>query len=703
MTPRRSLLSGPVQYLKGVGPQRAERFERMGIRTGRDLLYHVPHRYEDATTVDSIASLRPGNDATVIGRVISKGVLQTRSQLRVFHAVVRDTTGLIECAWPGRPWLDRTVSKGDLLLVSGPVRFYHGRQIQPREHVVLARRGEELDRDVVETYDGSGSRGHLFPIYSATEGLTHRQVRAILQQNLGKLLSELEERDPLDEVWLRELSLPSLPEALRTLHVPEELEVVEPARRRLAYGELFFLQLLHARARARLKTSVPGIAFEAVPKLTSRFRAELPFELTASQERAWEEIEADMTRPVPMNRLLQGDVGSGKTVVAVLAMLKATEAEWQAAIMAPTELLAEQHHRTLSDLLRSIDMEPRLLTGSVTGRSREEVLEAVREGAARIVVGTHALIQEGVRFARLGLVVIDEQHRFGVEQRRLLRAAGTAADALVMSATPIPRSLALALYGDLDITVIDEMPPGRKPVITGIRGAKSRGKAFEFLRDQLSEGRQAYVVYPLVEESEQVEARAATVMYKELAESFSEFRLGLLHGRLSSKEKEGIMRRFLAGEIQMLVSTTVIEVGIDVPNASVMFIEDAERFGLAQLHQLRGRVGRGAEQSYCVAFHRGREPPERLEAFAATTDGFRLAEEDLRLRGQGDFFGKEQHGTPVLRFAQLERDSDLLRDAHRRARETVEQDPELSHPAHRKLRKELAERYGEREALYAVG
>ena len=699
---KRSLLTSSVQYLKGVGPRRAERFARLGVATGRDLLYHLPHRYEDATTVDRIASLKPGDDATVIGRVISKGVLQTRGRLRVFHAVVRDATGLIECAWPGRPWLDRSICKGDLLLVSGPVRFYHGRQLQPREHTILARADEATDG--AGTNGGPGDhRGQVFPVYPATEGLTHRQVRTIVEQNLEPLLEETEDQDSIPDEWRSELELPPLAEALRVLHQPAELPEVEPARRRLAFEELFYLQLLYARARARLRHDAPGIAFDAPPDLTLGLLEALPFELTGAQRRAWAEIERDMAAPTPMNRLLQGDVGSGKTVVAALAMLKAAEAGHQAALMAPTELLAEQHERTLCSLLEPLGLKPALLTGSVTGTARRYVLERLAGGEERLVVGTHALIQDAVAFGSLGLAVIDEQHRFGVEQRRVLREAGGALDALVMSATPIPRSLALALYGDLDISVIDEMPPGRRAVVTGVRGPGSREAAFEFLREQLAAGRQGYVLYPLIEESEALEARSATEMHEELSERYAEFEVGLLHGRLSSSEKESTMRRFLEGEIRLLVATTVIEVGIDVPNATVMLIEDAERFGLAQLHQLRGRVGRGAEQSYCVAFHRGREPSDRLRAFAATNDGFQLAEEDLRLRGQGDFFGRDQHGLATLRFADLERDRSLLEEARRRARSIVEEDRELGRPEHRRMGRELAERYGDRESLYRVG
>jgi ATP-dependent DNA helicase RecG len=694
----RSLLSGPIQYLKGVGPVRAERFAQMDVHTGRDLLYHLPHRYEDATTVDPISSLQPGDDATVIGRVVSKGVLQTRRRLRVFHAVIRDDTGMIECAWPGRPWLDRSIEKEDMLLASGPVRFYHGRQLQPREHTVLSRASDAPGPTVV-----THERGRVFSVYPATEGLTHRQVRAIVDLNLDPLLTEITGRDVLPERWREELDLPRLERALESLHRPSSLSEVEPARRRLAFEELFFLQLLHARARAKLRRETTGTAFRGDPALTGPFMESLPFTLTGAQQRVWGEIEADMERESPMNRLLQGDVGSGKTVVAAAAMLKAAEAGYQAALMAPTELLAEQHVRTLEKLLESVNVKPVLLTGAVTGKARQYALQRLESGEARVVVGTHALIQDTVEFAALGLVVIDEQHRFGVEQRRRLREAGLASDALVMSATPIPRSLALVLYGDLDIAVIDEMPPGRVPIVTGVRGPKKRDAAFEFLREQLAAGRQGYVVYPIIEESEVLDVRAATAMHEELAERFAEFEVELLHGRLSSADKDAVMRRFVGGEIQLLVSTTVIEVGIDVPNATVMLIEDAERFGLAQLHQLRGRVGRGAEQSYCVAFHSGKSPSERLQAFASTDDGFLLAEEDLRLRGQGDVFGREQHGVAVLRFADLERDRKLLEEARGRARAIVEHDPTLSHREHRSLARELAERYGGREALYQVG
>jgi ATP-dependent DNA helicase RecG len=686
-----SRLQDPVQFLKGVGPRRAEHFARLGVRTGRDLLYHVPHRYEDATRVDQIGSLRPGDDATVIGEVVAKGVLPTRKRLRIFRAVLKDSSGLIECAWPGQPWLDRQISRGDLLLVMGSVGFFHGRQLRPREHTILAREGESADRR------------RVFPVYPATEGLTHRQIRGIVDANLDELLEEAAGREVFPDEWLAELEIPRLAEALAVLHRPEDLAGLERARRRLAWEELFFLQLLHARARYEIRSRQTGIAKRGAPNLTAPFLESLPFDLTAAQQRAWSQIANDMEDDAPMYRLLQGDVGSGKTVVAVAAMLKAIENGFQAVLMAPTELLAEQHRRTLTELLESVEEEPALLTGSVTGRERDRVLGGLRDGTIRIVVGTHALFQEGVELARPGLVVIDEQHRFGVSQRRALRDLGGPADMLVMSATPIPRSLALTLYGDLDLTVIDEMPPGRRPVRTGVRGYTDRDAALEWVRTELANGRQAYFVYPLIDESENLDATAVTEAVAELRDRFPEFVVEMVHGRMSASEKESVMRRFARGEVGLLAATTVIEVGIDVPNATVMVIEHAERFGLSQLHQLRGRVGRGAEQSWCVAFYSGDEVPARLRAFSASTDGFHLAREDLKLRGQGDLFGQQQHGVPELRFADLESDTDLLEKARIRAREIMAVDPELSSRSNRSLSREHAERYADREALFGIG
>jgi len=693
---RFALLEQPVQFMKGVGPKRAETFERLGVRSARDLLLHTPHRYEDASTVTPIARAEVGMDVSLVGTVTSKGVLPTRRGLRIFQAVIRDGTGVIECSWPGQPFLDRAIRKGDLLLVKGPVRFFHGRQIQPREHVVLGREGEG---------EGEGG-GAVLPIYPATEGLTQRMVRGIIAQNLDTLLEAIEEEgDPIPAPLRERAGVPALPAALRRLHAPESAADADEGRRRLAYGELLFLQLLHARSRWEATARREGIRFERTDRLIAPLHQRLPFELTDAQGRCLREILGDMASDRRMNRLLQGDVGAGKTVVALFAMLLAVESGWQAALMAPTELLAEQHARTLRALLGDLPVRVELLTGSLSGAARRDADARVAAGEADIVVGTHALIQESVRFHRLGLAVVDEQHRFGVRQRMALAEQGERPDVLVMSATPIPRSLALTLHGDLDLSLLDERPPGRQPVRTALRAEKDRDRIYDFVAAQVAEGRQAYVVFPLIEESEALELRSATAEFERLKEeSLPDARVALLHGQLPADEKDRVMRAFAAGEIDVLVATTVIEVGIDVPNASVMVIEHGERFGLSQLHQLRGRVGRGAAESYCIVVASGGQDSfERLRAFAGTEDGFEIAEADLRLRGMGDLFGAKQHGLPAFRWFDPERDLELLIVAREQARELVEGDPALRGEAAAPLRAELEARYGDRVQMFETG
>ncbi|HEV2129864.1 MAG TPA: ATP-dependent DNA helicase RecG [Longimicrobiaceae bacterium] len=687
-----SPLDRPAQFLKGVGPKRAQTLARLGLLTARDVLYHVPRRYEDASTVKPIVTLEPGVDATVIGRVFSAGVLPTRKGLRIFQAVVRDESGSIECSWPGQPYLERLIRKGDRLLLSGPVRFFHGRQLQPREYTLLSREGEEEEEQ----------RGEVFPVYPATEGLSQRQIRKLIGENLDDLIEAVAEEECFSPDLLRQVELPTLAAALRALHRPDAIAQAERGRQRLAFEELFFLQLLHARARYEATQRHPGIAFRRRDTLVRPFYGTLPFALTGAQKRVLREIGEDMASPRRMNRLLQGDVGAGKTVVALFAMLRALENGYQAALMAPTEILAEQHLRTVQRLLGERPLEVRLLTGRMGAAERREALERIASGQAGIVVGTHALIQESVRFARLGMVVVDEQHRFGVRQRLALTRMGDNPDVLVMSATPIPRSLALTLYGDLDVSILDERPPGRQPVRTVLRNERARGRVFEFIREQVRAGRQAYLVYPLVEESEKLELKSATEEYERLrAEVFPELRLGLIHGQMPGEAKEEVMHAFAEGEVDVLVATTVIEVGIDVQNASVMVIEHAERFGLSQLHQLRGRVGRGAAESYCILLAAGAEAAERLRIFTSTEDGFRIAEADMRLRGQGDLFGDRQSGVPAFRFADLERDTALLARAREEARRVVDEDPELA--GHPRYAEELEARYAERLQLFRTG
>jgi len=696
-----SQLDKPIQFLKGVGPKRAEAFGRMGIPTARHLLYHIPRRYDDASTVSPISSLDVGMDATAVGTVRSKGIVPTRSGFRIFQVVLQDETGMITCAWPGQPWLERRIRKGDLLLVTGPVKFFHGRQLQPREFTLMGREGEGEGEE-----DGGSNSGTIFVSYPASEHVPQWVLRRVFSRNLDWLLKEAEIEEFLPEAERKALGLLGLSQALRTLHAPESLLEVEAARRRLAFDELFFLQLVQAQVRFQQTEAQPGIAFQRTNELIRPLHEALPFQLTDAQARVLREIYADMASTRRMNRLLQGDVGSGKTVVALFSILLALESGYQAALMAPTEILAEQHARKMAEVLAPLGVHLHLVTGRLGAAQRRESLAALADGSGRVAVGTHALIQDGVVFQRLGLVVVDEQHRFGVRQRMVLGEHDTRPDVLVMSATPIPRSMAMALYGDLDLSILDELPPGRKPVETLLKAPRQREEVYAFLDKEMEAGRQVYAVYPLVEESEKVDLRSATEEFKRLSEEvFPHRTLGLLHGQLPSDEKDAVMRAFLAGEIQLLVATTVIEVGIDVANATVMVIEHAERFGLSQLHQLRGRVGRGADQSFCILVSEpGEMAQERLKIFRSTSDGFEIARADLQIRGQGDLFGAQQHGRdPILRFADLSRDEALLREAQIRARERVAGDPALSDPGNQQVKRLLHARHEEKLRMFGVG
>ena len=696
-----SRLDSPVQFLKGVGPVRAEQLQRLGVLTARDLLFHVPRRYDDASAVRPVGSLEVGEDATILGRIRSQGIIPTRAGLRIFQAILQDDSGMITCAWPGQPWLERKLREGDLILATGPVKFFHGRQMQPREFTLMARGGGEGGGD-------DGPTGTIFVTYPASEELPQWVLREIFRKNLDTQLPHLEEEEYLTPGDREGLGLPGLQEALTILHRPGVLADSERGRRRLAFDEFFFLQLLQAQVRYRESIREPGIVFQRTNQFIRPLHEALPFQLTGAQTRVLREIVTDMTSARRMHRMIQGDVGSGKTVVALFAMLLAAESGYQAALMAPTELLAEQHHRTLTGLLRAAGLEEVgtvLLTGRLGAAQRRRALEELAQGRATLVVGTHALIQEKVRFPRLGLVVVDEQHRFGVRQRMALGEQGRP-DVLVMSATPIPRSMALTLYGDLDLSLLDEIPPGRFPVKTVLKSGGRRADVYRAVERQLEVGRQGYVVYPLVDESEKVDLRSATAEFERLsAEVFSGRRLGLLHGKMPGEEKDRVMRAFLAGELDLLVSTTVIEVGIDVPNATVMVIEHAERFGLSQLHQLRGRVGRGAGESACILVaEAGEGATERLKVFRDTTDGFAIARADLRIRGQGDLFGAQQHGRdPILRFGDLGQDEELLLLAQQRARALVDADPELTHPRNERVKSLLDTRWGERLKLFRVG
>ena len=690
-----SNLDRPVQFLKGVGPKRADALARMGIGTARDLLYHIPRRYDDASTITPIANLEVGVDVTVIGRVRSKGVIPTRTGLRIFQAVLEDDSGIITASWPGQPWLDRKLAKGDVLLASGPVKFFHGRQIQPREFITLSH-----DED-------SEMGGRVFVSYPASEEVPQWVLRRIFESNLNKLLEWVPDDEYMSERERQELGLLKLDEALSLIHRPGDLDDAERGRRRLAFDELFHLQLVQAQARRKATELGPGISHQRSNELIRPLHDALPFELTEAQARVLSEIYADMQMDRRMNRLLQGDVGAGKTIVALFAMLLAAEGGYQSALMAPTEILAEQHFRQVHSVLQPLGVNVVLLTGSLKGQKRDQALEAIESGSGQVIIGTHALIQDSVSFGNLGLLIVDEQHRFGVRQRMaLLERKNNCPDLLVMSATPIPRSLAMAFYGDLDLSVLDELPPGRKPVKTELRTPAQRESVYKFVRTQIEKGRQAYLVYPLVSESDKLDLLAATEEFERLKlEAFPGSSLGLLHGQLPASQKEETMSAFARGDLDLLVATTVVEVGIDIPNASVMLIENAERFGLSQLHQLRGRVGRGPAKSHCILIA---EPEarasERLNIFRDSTDGFEIARADLRMRGQGDFFGSQQHGRdPILQFSDLIADEDLLVLAQDTARQIISVDPNLEHTDHKRLSELIESRYQDRLAMFGVG
>ncbi len=664
-------LATPIQYVKGIGPQRAKALEKLGVRSAEDLLLHVPMRYEDRRAFAKIADLRPGMKVAVSGRVAVAGLRRAR-RLTLYEIRLEDDTGRLKALWFNQPFLRDVIPKGAQVVVYGAVELERagGRQLS-----MLSPQYEVLSGDEDDPAAAALHTGRIVPVYEKLGPLQGKFLRRVLVQLAEQVPDDLP--DLLPEGVRQGLGVIGRGEALRRLHCPgdADLAILNGARSashvRLILEEFFLFQLGLAQRRAGREQERKGIAFEVTDKTRDSVKRILPFHLTGAQKRVLREIADDMRRPHPMNRLVQGDVGCGKTVVALLAMVIAVENGYLAAFMAPTEILAEQHFLTLRRLLQRMPYRVELLTASRKGKDKKAALLRLVSGETQIGVGTHALIQEGVRFSKLGFAVVDEQHRFGVLQRDLLRRKGYDVDALVMTATPIPRTLALTVYGDLETSVIDERPPGRTPIRTLLRAASERRELLELVKRELGAGRQAYVVYPLVSESEKLEdVKAATQMAAEWRAALPGRAVGLLHGRLKPAEKEEVMGAFSRGEIQVLVATTVIEVGVDVPNATLMVIEHAERFGLAQLHQLRGRVGRGAGASTCVLVGHGRLSPEareRLETLVRTDDGFAIAEKDLELRGPGDFFGTRQSGMPTFRVAHLIRDRELLERAREAA------------------------------------
>ncbi len=684
-------LDAPLTVLRGIGPKQAENLQRLDLRTMRDALNFFPRRYVDYSELKTINRLEYGEEVTIVAQVWDTGIKRIRGGRSVMiTSVLSDGTGTIEVTWFNQPWLVNKLTPGRQVQVAGRVDQYLGRLTL--QNPVF----EDIDRDSLHT-------GRIVPVYPLTKDVTANAMRRWMYEVVGYTAPRV--TDSLPESIRSRAKLMPYSDALLQIHFPDSQEQLASARKRLAFDEMLLLQLGVQRQRAEWKSEAAQSLVVFDETLGARVGS-LPYVLTGAQQRAVTDVRADMARPAPMNRLLQGDVGSGKTVVAALAMAIAVSAGAQAALMAPTAILAEQHYQNITKLLAprqtsSASETPgvsnvALLLGATPDSEKREIYDGLRDGSIKIVVGTQALIQEKVEFANLGLVVVDEQHRFGVAQRARLRSKGGNPHVLVMTATPIPRTLALTLYGDLDLSIIDEMPPGRLPIDTRILYIDERERAYAFLRKQVQDGRQAYVICPLVEESEKVEAKSAVEEYERLqTQVFSDLRLGLLHGRMKADEKDAVMAAFRDGEIQVLVSTSVVEVGVDMPNASTVLVEGANRFGLSQLHQFRGRVGRGAYQSYCLlASDLGSaakdESNARLKAMEQTQDGFVLAEKDLEIRGPGEFLGTRQSGFGDLRLAKLT-DLPMIDLARREAAALLAADPKLEQPEHAAIAERLAE------------
>ena len=711
----------PVRFIKGVGPKRTNVLQRLRIETVEDALWTMPWRYEDRSVMTPIGNLVPGIVASICGTVGKCDAKRTRNRrFSVLELGVEDQSGRMQVVFFNQPYLEEMLPVGTRVMMSG--------------RVMAGRQGWMVPRMDVAQYEilGEGSEstlhvGRIVPIYHETKGWTSRQMRVLVRNLLMDHGLELLDHLPVP-LRARQRLIP-IHEALQEAHFPKtgtDLQLLErgktAAHRRLAFEELLLLQLALATRYRSVHDEQKSLRFNPRTPLLKKLESLLPFRLTTAQDLVLCEIYRDMISPRPMNRLVQGDVGSGKTAVALHAIVMACGSGYQAALMAPTEILAEQHHRNFSETLQALGLRATLVRGGEKASLKRVQAEQLASGEIHLAIGTHAIIQQDVKFKNLGLAVVDEQHKFGVLQRKSLIDKGYKPDVLVLTATPIPRTLAMTVYGDLDVSVIDALPPGRKPVRTFLFGEGQRRRAYQIVRDELRNNKQAYMIYPLVEESEKTDLQAAIQGAEHLQKGeFAEFRVGLLHGRMKTAEKEAVMADFKAGTIQLLVATTVIEVGVDVPNATIMMIEHAERFGLAQLHQLRGRVGRGSHQSYCLLMaanvgqgrtHQGRDAKrdqessssakERLEALVRSNDGFVIAEEDLRIRGPGEFFGLRQWGMPEFRVANLVRDGDLLQQARQEAFSLLQSDPGLKEPAHQGLREAMFRKWEKKLELGAI-
>jgi len=698
-------LCTPIQYIKGVGPRIAELLRKKGIHTVEDALYFIPRDYEDRRSIKPIAQAKVGEKETLRGRVLGLSEV-SYARRKVFEMVVGDQTGSIVVKWfnfnqPYLSYLKKRFKQGQEVVVSGKIDSFRYRKEMNHPDI------ETIEKDEEDSLHFQ----RIVPKYSETEGLHQKTLRKIMKNVVDAYAWSIPDGIPRSISKKRRLS--DISRSVRRIHFPESDDDVRllisgnsPYHQRMIFDEFFFLELGLA-LRKRGLVLERGISFRTDGDYLNKIEQMLPFSLTKAQKRVIDEIKTDMAKPHPMHRLIQGDVGSGKTIVAFAATLLAVENGYQVVLMAPTELLAEQHYFTLRHLAQLLGLSVAFLSSSMKKPYREETRKQISNGKINLVVGTHAVIQETVEFHNLGLGIIDEQHRFGVIQRAALKKKGANPDILVMTATPIPRTLAMTVYGDLDISIIDEMPPGRMPVKTKVFHEKDRERVYELIADEVTRGRQAYVVYPLIEESEKMDLMDATRMYEHLQRQvFPQFRLALVHGRMKSEAKEEVMRKFKDADIQILVATTVIEVGIDVAEANLIVVEHAERFGLSQLHQLRGRVGRGSRQSLCILlaqYQKSDEARRRLRIMEETTDGFRIAEEDLSIRGPGEFFGVRQSGIPDFRVANIMRDARILNEARQDAFEVVRQDPYLEDPENFLLKAILKQRWKGRLELAGVG
>ncbi|MDD5436263.1 MAG: ATP-dependent DNA helicase RecG [Candidatus Omnitrophica bacterium] len=694
-----SALKTPVRYFKGVGPKRGELLSKLGIETAEDILYYLPLRYEDRSNLTAIKDLRAGEHQTVEGEVITCSSRIAKSGMRFFQVAVTDGTGFVHATWFNQPYLKDYFKKGQRVILYGKIELHDKLQITQPEYEIV----ESEDTDSIHI-------GRIVPIYSAADGLAQRYLRGLADTAVAKYSKFLVERLPT-YILAREKLVDSR-FAVRNIHFPTTFENLEKAYRRIVFEEFFVLQLALAMKKRGAKRDEKGLGHNVSGELIDSFRKSLPFELTDGQKKAMADISRDMSSTKPMNRLLEGDVGSGKTVVAAYGLVLTVQNGFQGVIMAPTEVLARQHFIGLSELLMPLGINISLLIGGMKQEQKREAAEEIRSGKVDIVVGTHSVIQESVQFKKMGLAVVDEQHKFGVTQRAILKEKGYNPHILVMTATPIPRTLALTVYGDLDVSIIRELPKGRKPIQTYWVEEARRDEAYDFVKEEIGKGRQAYIVCPSIDGQIQnpkskiqnkfqfansnSKAGSAEGIFNDLKSGvFADYKIGMLHGRMPSSEKEKVMKDFKNRKIDVLVSTVVIEVGIDVPNATVMMIENAERFGLAQLHQLRGRVGRGEHESFCIllANPKTEGAAKRIGAIEDTLDGFQIAEEDLNIRGPGEFFGTRQHGLPEIKFGNILKDFAIMERARHEAFDLVRRDPDLSEEHHRLLKETLAERF----------